>query len=104
MHTFEWYLLRWLLHVAYLVDGLFGTLTGGFWTPGCALSAESHFLDYCERARFMQRLVAGDSVTMRGTTYTVRCVDLVSGQVELCGFGWHRISDVEPERDDGESR
>jgi len=41
--------LRWLVCMAYMVDGFFGTLTFGFWCSHCALSAEAHFLDYCER-------------------------------------------------------
>lgn len=48
-YNLEWYLLRWLVSVAYLVDGLFGTLIFGFWSPDVHLSAEAHFLDYCEK-------------------------------------------------------
>lgn len=46
---FEWYLLRWLLFVGYLVDGFFGFFTAGFWSPDSRLSAEAHFLDHAEK-------------------------------------------------------
>lgn len=41
-----YYLLRWLVSVAYLVDGLFGTITLGFWSPDLSLDALRYYLDH----------------------------------------------------------
>ena len=96
MRSFEWYLLRWLVYVAHLVDGLLGTLTGGFWTPGCTLSAELHFLDYCERDMAIVR--AGDRVCCRGQVWLVTCIDEVTSQIQcetVCGKVWVRRNEID---------
>lgn len=50
----KWYLLRWLVCWAELVDGLLGVLTFGAWPWYLSPKAENMFLDYSDRQFFLK--------------------------------------------------
>lgn len=42
------YYLRYLTYVASLIDGFIGCITLGFYCPYTSLSANAHFMDWCD--------------------------------------------------------
>lgn len=48
-YSIKWYFLRWITGLAYMVDGLTGFLTLGFWGTSFNLDALDAFLNETDR-------------------------------------------------------